>query len=95
MYKGVYGSVEEDLLQIGKFNSIKMGVMRMPLHQRIDIYYGVYKVYIKPASGKKEIKTKHLFSSLFDWFKLDFSVKTVENLLNDPVMKDVIINSRR
>lgn len=95
MYHGVYGNIVEDLLHIGKFNSIKMSVMRISLHQRIDIYFGVYKVYIQPPKGRKEEKTKHLFSSLFDWFKLDISVKTVEYLLNDPIMKDVILDSRR
>lgn len=87
MYKGVYGGIEEDLLNIGRFNSIKMGVMRMSEQQIVDIYYGVYKTYIKPDKPRKDDKTRHLFETLYDWFRIDFSVKFMESMLSDPYFR--------
>ena len=84
MYKGVYGGIVEDLLQFGRFTSIRMGVMRMSIDQRIDIYKGVYKVYINPDKPRKDDGTKHLFETLYDWFRIDFSVKYVETMMKDP-----------
>ena len=87
MYVGVYGGIVEDLLNVGRFNSIKMGVMRMHPSQMVDIYYGVYKIYIKPDKPRKDDGTKHLFETFYDWFRIDFSVKFMENMLADPYFR--------
>ena len=82
MYKGVYGNPIEDLLNIGKFKLYKNMVMRMSTNEKYDIYFGVYLNFIK---NKNDDNIVCLFDSIYDWFRIDFSVKYVENRLNETI----------
>lgn len=82
MYKGVYGNLIEDLLNIGKFKLYKNMTMRMSTNERYDIYFGVYLNFVK---NKNNDNVVCLFDTIYDWFRIDFSVKYVENMLNKSV----------
>ena len=82
MYKGVYGNPIEDLLNIGKFKLYKNMVMRMPTNEKYDIYFGVYLNFVK---NKNNDNVVCLFDTIYDWFRIDFSVKYVENKLNETI----------
>ena len=82
MYKGVTGNLIEDLLNIGKFKLYKNMVMRMSTNEKYDIYFGVYLNFIK---NKNDDNIVCLFDSIYDWFRIDFSVKYVENKLNETI----------
>ena len=82
MYKGVYGNLIEDLLNIGKFKLYKNMVMRMSTNEKYDIYFGVYLNFVK---NKNNDNVVCLFDTIYDWFRIDFSVKYVENKLNETI----------
>ena len=82
MYKGVYGNLIEDLLNIGKFKLYKNMVMRLSTNEKYDIYFGVYLNFVK---NKNNDNVVCLFDTIYDWFRIDFSVKYVENKLNETI----------
>ena len=82
MYKGVTGNLIDDLLNIGKFKLYKNMVMRMSTNEKYDIYFGVYLNFVKNKNNDNVIC---LFDTIYDWFRIDFSVKYVENKLDDSI----------
>lgn len=81
MYVGVYGNIIDDLINIGKFRIYKKIVARMSNDQKYDIYFGVYLSFLK--NRNKDDKVEPLFTDLLDWFRIDTSVKFMQNKLNN------------
>ena len=89
MYKGVGGGGGGGGGGIGKFKLYKNMVMRMSTNEKYDIYFGVYLNFVKNKNNDNVIC---LFDSIYDWFRIDFSVKYVENKLDDFVNRKFYTN---
>lgn len=50
MYKGIYGSIERDLLEVNFFRNRKKEAMeKMSLPRAVELYYGVIKQFCSPG----------------------------------------------
>lgn len=78
-YVGVYNSIVEDLLNVGRFKRSKKLATMMSHNEMFDIYKGVYMNYIRYFNKNCRISNvKHLFQTIDDWFRIDCSIKYVK-----------------
>lgn len=80
MYKGIYGSIERDLLEVNFFRNRKKEAMeKMSLPRAVELYYGVIKQFCSP--GPKNCRRTHIiniFNTIEDWFLLDSAIQYCE-----------------
>lgn len=77
MYKGIYGTIEKDLLEINFFrNRKKEALERVDLPKAVELYYGVIRefCYVSPRSWRRK-RIINVFNTIEDWFILDAAVQ--------------------
>lgn len=90
MYKGIYGSIENDLLEINFFrNRKKEAFDQMSLPRAVEMYYGVIKPFCSTVSRRK-LQIINVFNTIEDWFLLDSAVQYCES--NKAIEKEFILS---